>query len=81
MHRDEAGKPFAVDSGVKIGCILYPLVYTCPRLSEYQSEHYTVFNRITQRLEDLDFADDICLLAHRKADMEIELRRLVKYAW
>ena len=31
-------------------------------------------------LEDLDFADDICLLAHTRTDMEIKLRRLEKNA-
>ena len=35
---------------------------------------------LIQRLEDLDFADDICLLAHTRTDMEIKQRRLEKYA-
>ena len=35
---------------------------------------------LTQWLEDLDFADDIYLLAHIRTDIEIKLRRLKKYA-
>lgn len=33
----------------------------------------------TDRLENFDFADDVCLLAHTK-DMEARLHCLVKYA-
>jgi hypothetical protein len=33
-----------------------------------------------ERLEDLDFADDICLLAQRFCDMEEKLKRLKEEA-
>ena len=31
-------------------------------------------------MEDLDFADDICLPAHTRTDVEIKLRQIEKYA-
>ena len=35
---------------------------------------------LTERLEDIDFVDDLALMAQRARDMEESLRRLVKYA-
>ena len=34
--------------------------------------------KLTRTLEDLDYADDICLMAHKQTDMHEKLKDLVK---
>lgn len=83
LHRGKIGDEFKVRSGVKQGCILSPLLFVII-LDWVMMKTNEVSNGIQwnllNRLDDLDFADDICLLTHTKADMKEKLRRLVKYA-
>lgn len=84
IHRGVLGREFQVASGVKQGCILSPLLFllvldwvmtrvnNSPRGIAWQ--HFT-----GARLEDLDFADDICLFASTRNAMEEKLMRLIHY--
>ncbi|CAN0553799.1 unnamed protein product, partial [Ectocarpus sp. 8 AP-2014] len=83
-HRGILGREFNVASGVKQGCILSPLLFllvldwvmgkvnNSPRGIDWQHLQMT-------RLEDLDFADDICLMSHTRQGLEEKLKRLVHY--
>lgn len=83
-HRGQLGREFNVASGVKQGCILSPLLFllvldwvmskvnNSPRGIAWQHLRMT-------RLEDLAFADDICLLSHTRQELAEKLNRLVHY--
>ena len=83
VHRGKLGRWFTVDSGVKQGCVLSPLLFLI--VLDWVMRKVNTGGRgiqwtLTERLEDIDFADDLALLAQRAQDIEYSLRRLVKYA-
>ena len=72
-------EPFRVTTGVRQDCLLSPLLFLV--VLDWVSK--TAFNRprgtqwgMIQRLEDLDFADDICMLSHRLQDANNQMERL-----
>lgn len=83
LHRGKLGPSFNIRSGVKQGCILSPLLFVLLLdwvMKKSGAVPHGIRWNLTERLEDLDFADDICLLAHKQTDMEIKLNQLIKYA-
>lgn len=85
VHKGKVGRDFTVHSGVKQGCILSPLLFILvldwvmkKANKNTQGIRWTLTRQ--QYLHDLDFADDICLMTHRRADMDIKLKNLTKYA-
>lgn len=84
IHRGELGREFQVASGVKQGCILSPLLFllvldwVMTRVNN--SQRGIAWQHLSgSRLEDLDFADDICLFASTRNAMEEKLKRLIHY--
>ena len=82
VHNGECGRKINVGAGVKQGCILSPLLFTI--VIDWVMKQVTKTPRgipwtLSERLEDLDFADDICLLTQRESDMREKLRLLVHY--
>ena len=73
-----------VRSGVRQGFILSPslflLLLDTVMKREKGSRKRGIQWSMKERLEDLDYADDICLLAHRFCDMEEKLRKLKEEA-
>jgi hypothetical protein len=68
IHDGNLTEPFTVTTGVRQGCILSPLLFVM--VIEWVSK--TAYKEpkgiqwtLQTRLEDLDFADDICMLSHR----------------
>ena len=47
-------------------------------MNAYEGKRLELQWSLTQRLEDLDYADDLCLLIHRLADMKVKGERLQK---
>ena len=45
-------------------------------MNAYEGKRLELQWSLTQRLEDLDYADDLCLLTHRLADMKVKGERL-----
>lgn len=72
--------PFTSTSGVKQGCILSPTLFLLLLDSVMEQTNAETPNGIqwnlTERLNDIDYADDLCLMAHRFIDIEEKLRKL-----
>ncbi|CAC5375496.1 unnamed protein product [Mytilus coruscus] len=80
IHESSFTNPFHVDTGVKQGCLLSPTLFliaidwvtkqaleTTPRGIQWN---------FAQRLEDLDFADDLALLSHLLKDIRDKTTKL-----
>lgn len=84
LHQGKLTEAIPVNAGVRQGCILSPILFLLVLDS--------VMRRVTrnrrrgiqwglrERLEDLDFADDICLLAQRYTDIQAKLHSLQEEA-
>ena len=83
LYRDSSAKvlcdgtltnTFQVKSGVKQGCVLSPFLFSIAidwiMKNTIKEEKRGIQWTLTERLEDLDFADDIVLLAQRHIDMQ-----------
>ena len=84
VHEDCVTEPFPVTAGVRQGCILSPLMF----LMVIDAVMHNV-NRdrrrgirwgLADRLEDLDFADDLCLLSEAHSKMQAKPGDLTKEA-
>ena len=84
IHNNELTEPFKVDTGVKLGCILSPILFSlaidwvmrCSTQGKCQGIQWT----LTSQLEDLDYADDIGLLSHRNQDAQLKTESLTQTA-
>jgi hypothetical protein len=80
LHEGKLTEPIQVNSGVRQGCILSPalflLVLDGVMRKVMEKRKRGIQWGLQDRLEDLDFADDICLLSQRYRDMEIKLAKL-----
>ncbi|XP_052233243.1 uncharacterized protein LOC127846107 [Dreissena polymorpha] len=73
VHNNQVTEPFKVETGVKQGCILSPLFFSMAidRIIRRTTEgrRQGIQWTLTSLLDDLDFADDIGLLASRNQDI------------
>ena len=73
IHGGTTTEPFPVTTGVRQGCLLSPLLFllVIDWVSRTAYSNPTGIQwTLTSRLEDLDFADDICTLSHRLQDSQ-----------
>lgn len=80
LHCGKLSDEFSVKSGVRQGCILSPLLFITV-LDEVlretvQQGQQGIWWTLTKKLDDLDFADDVCLLSNSISDIQAKLRRL-----
>ena len=73
-------KPMEVKISVRQGCLLSPLqfllVLDWVSKNVYEGKRLGLQRTLTQRLEDLDYADELCLLTHRLVHMKEKGERL-----
>lgn len=84
LHEGKLTEYVSVTNGVRQGCILSPTIFLVV-LDKVMRKMVGGRKRgiqwgLRDRLEDLDFADDICLLSSRFSDMEGKLRGLQEEA-
>jgi len=80
LHGGTMTEPIEVKTGVRQGCLLSPLLFLVilywGSKNAYEGKRLGLQWTLTQRLEDLDYADDLCLLTHRLVDMKEKGERL-----
>ena len=83
VHKNLISEPIPVLNGVKQGCTLSPLLFIVTLdyvMSKVNKESEGTRWGIWDKLTDLDYADDICLLTHSTRTMQKMLERLGKEA-
>ena len=80
LHGGTMTKPMEVKISVRQGCLLSPLqfllVLDWVSKNVYEGKRLGLQRTLTQRLEDLDYADELCLLTHRLVHMKEKGERL-----
>ena len=83
LHHNVKSQPFETISGVRQGCLLSPLLFllvlddVMRNAIDVESSRGLLWNIFGERLEDLDFADDIALIAQTHSDMQNKLDKVI----
>jgi hypothetical protein len=82
LHEGKLSDTIGVNTGVRQGCILSPIIYLIV-MDNVMNKVMLAKKRginwgVSQQLEDLLFADDICLLSHNFNKMHMKLKDLEK---
>ena len=84
IHEGELTEHFETHIGVRQGCILLPflfiLVMDTVMKNTIEGKKRVIQWGLMERLEDLDFADDVCLLTGSYKDAQRKLENLRKEA-
>ena len=83
MHKNQISEPIPVLNGVKQGCVLSPLLFFVTLdyvMSKVSKKSTGIRWGLCRKLTDLDYADDICLLAHSTRAMQTTLEKIVREA-
>ncbi|KAJ8707844.1 hypothetical protein PYW07_011521 [Mythimna separata] len=80
VHYGLISEDIAVHAGVRQGCLLSPLLFIVVLdrilLRIFNERRRGIEWGLSSVLEDLDYADDLCLLSHTHADMQAKLNDL-----
>ncbi|KAJ8717892.1 hypothetical protein PYW07_005822 [Mythimna separata] len=80
VHDGLISEDIAVHAGVRQGCLLSPLLFIVVLdgilLRIFNERRRGIEWGLSSVLEDLDYADDLCLLSHTHADMQAKLNDL-----
>ena len=84
VHEGCVSEPFPVRTGVRQGCILSPLMFLimidAVMCNVNRDRRRGIRWGLVDRLEDLDFADDVCLLSEAYREMQAKLGDLTQEA-
>ena len=84
IHKGKLTDNFEIKTGVRQGCLLSPMIFLI--VVDWIMRETTKANKtgiqwsLTQCLEDLDFADDLCLLAQKQQHMQQKTDKLAQEA-
>jgi hypothetical protein len=82
LHNGQLTDPFTAVSGVRQGCLLSAIIFLIVLDEVFRrsldGRRRGILWRLTEHLEDLDYADDIMLLSHNFGDMQAKLNDLVE---
>lgn len=77
-------QPFQTNRGVKQGCVLSPTLFLilldCVMQKTNLDSPRGIRWNLNEFLNDIDYADDLCLMAHRFSDIEDKLKVLTQNA-
>ena len=81
IHNGKLSESVPVESGMRQGCILSPTIFLI--LIDWVMKRATTQPRgitwkVFESLEDLDFADDLCLLSHKAEHLQAKTDALVR---
>lgn len=80
QHQGKLSRKFETETGVKQGCILSPLLFSIllddVMRKAINNKKKGIQWGLTENLEDLDFADDICLLSQNRQHMQDKIEAL-----
>ena len=84
IHNGKLTEPFDVKTGVRQGCLLSPMIFLMVVdwvMRETTKDGKTgVQWTLTQCLEDLDFADDLCLMSQKQQHLQLKTDKLTEEA-
>jgi len=84
LHQNRLTDKIEVSTGVRQGCLLSPILFLIVldwvTRTAYADLQKGIQWSMTQKLEDLEFADDLALLTHRLQDMQGKLSALQETA-
>ncbi|CAH8865513.1 unnamed protein product [Trichobilharzia szidati] len=84
IHNGKLTESFEVRTGVRQGCLLSPMIFLIAvdwiMRQTAGNEETGIKWTHTKNLEDLDFADDICLISHKLEDMQAKSNKLAEEA-
>jgi hypothetical protein len=80
LHNGQLTTPFETKCGVRQGFqlspLLFPVVLDKVLIASLDGKARGIRWKLTDTLEDLDYADDICFLSHSQAHMQSKLNNL-----
>lgn len=83
LHEDQVGERVMILTGVRQGCVLSPLLFNIVldvTMKNVMKESGGIQWGMQGSLGDLDYADDICLLAHKHTDLSLKLQAVKDHA-
>ncbi|CAH8639305.1 unnamed protein product [Heterobilharzia americana] len=84
IHNGKLSDAFEVKTGVKQGYLLSPMIYLivvdCGMQRTVGSEKREIRWTAEKNLEDLDFANDLCLMSHKLEDLQAKTNKLAEEA-
>lgn len=80
LHKGKLSTPFEAATGVRQGCILSPLLFLIVMdnvlINTLKDKKWGINWGLTGTLQDLDYADDVCLISKTTQQMQAKLNSL-----
>ena len=81
-HNGQLSEPVEITAGVRQGCIISPTLFLIiiDWIMKKSSANTGIPWKVFQQLEDLEFADDICILSNTQQKMQNKVEKLNEFA-